>query len=107
LSDVDYPQAAVAAFEQIAAATGLVFPTDRLREAGVKFLEELTKNIADNPELAKLIANLEQNFSNDDSSSRGPRIAAPKLEVPSADEIAAELEDYLFLKRKQSSEDQE
>ena len=28
-------------------------------------------------------------------------------EVPSADEIAAELEDYLSLKRKQSSEDQQ
>lgn len=107
LSDVDYPQAAVMAFEQIASATGLVFPTDRLREAGVKFLEELTRNIADNPELAKLVANLEQNFSNDESNSRGPRISAPKLEVPSADEIAAELEDYLSLKRKQSSEDQE
>ena len=106
LSDVDYPQSAVAAFEQIAATTGLVIPTDDLREAGVKFVEDLNRNIAENPELAKLVQGLEQSFANEDSN-RGPRISTPKVEVPSADEIAAELEDYLSLKRKQSSEDQQ
>lgn len=106
LSDVDYPQSAIAAVEQIAAATGLVIPTDDLREAGEKFIESLNRNIAENPELAKLVQGLEQSFASEDSN-RGPRIAAPKVEVPSADEIAAELEDYLSLKRKQSSEDQQ
>lgn len=106
LSDVDYPQSAVAAFEQIAATTGLVIPTDDLREAGVKFVEDLNRNIAENPELAKLVQGLEQSFANEDSN-RSPRISTPKVEVPSADEIAAELEDYLSLKRKQSSEDQQ
>ena len=107
LSDVDYPQAAVAALQQIAAATGLVFPTDELRDAGVKFLEDLNRNMAENPELSKMVQTLEQSFANDDGASRGPRITTPKTEVPSADEIAAELEDYLSLKRKQSSEDQQ
>jgi hypothetical protein len=107
LSDVDYPQAAVAALQQIAAATGLVFPTDSLRDAGVKFIEDLNRNMAENPELSKMVQTLEQSFANDDGPSRGPRVTTPKTEVPSADEIAAELEDYLWLKRKQSSEDQQ
>lgn len=105
LSDVEYPQAAVAAFERITAATGLVFPTDSLREEGIKFTTELTKNISENPELAKLVANLETGYNSDSSGTFNPKLSRPEREVPSADQIAAELEEYLSLKRKQSNED--
>jgi hypothetical protein len=105
LSDVEYPQAVVAAFERITAATGLVFPTDSLREEGVKFTQEITKNIAENPELSKLVANLETGYNTDQSGTFSPKQAQSGLSVPSADEIAAELEDYLSLKRKQSNEE--
>lgn len=105
LSDLSYPQSAVMAFEQIASATGLVFPTDSLREAGRQFSIELDRKISNNPELAKLVSSLEDGFSSDESNTRGPRIRAPKTEVPSAEQIAAELEDYLSLRRKQSDED--
>ena len=37
LSDTEYPDAAVAALSGIAAATGLIFPTDALREEGREF----------------------------------------------------------------------
>ena len=106
LSDLSYPQAAVMAFEQISSITGLVFPTDSLRESATKFSVDLERKISDNPELAKLVTSLEDVFSSDESNSRGPRIRAPKTEVPSADEIASELEDYLTLRRKQSDEGQ-
>lgn len=104
LSDLNYPQAAVMAFEQIAAVAGLVFPTDTLREAATKFSVDLEQKIADNPELLKLVRGLEEGFSSDDANSRGPQIRAPKTPLPSAEEIAAELEDYLTLRRKQSDE---
>lgn len=105
LSDVEYPQAAVAAFERITAATGLVFPTDSLREEGLKFTQEIAKNISENPELAKLVSNLESGYNADQSGTFNPKLSRPERAVPSADEIAAELEDYLSLKRKQSNED--
>lgn len=105
LSDLNYPQSAVKAFEQISSTTGLVFPTDSLREAGTRFLDDLERKISDNPELSKLVSSLENGFSSDESNSRGPRIRSPKTEVPSADQIASELEDYLSLRRKQSDED--
>jgi hypothetical protein len=105
LSDVEYPQAAVAAFERITAATGLVFPTDSLREEGTKFNQELAKNISENPELAKMVSTLETGYNNDQSGTFSPKIQRPETNVPSADEIAAELEDYLSLKRKQSNEE--
>jgi len=38
LADTEYPDAAVTALESITAATGLLFPTDQLREDGREFL---------------------------------------------------------------------
>lgn len=104
LSDVSYPQSALMAFEQIAAATSLVFPTDSLREAGVKFSIDLEGKVADNQELARMIGALEASFANE-TPGRGPQIETPAQQVPSAEEIAAELEGYLSLRRKQSDED--
>ena len=106
LSDLSYPQSAIRAFEQISSATGLVVPTDSLREAATKFSADLNRKISDNPELAKLVSSLEDGFSSDESSARGPRIQSPKTELPSADQIASELEDYLSLRRKQADEGQ-
>jgi len=106
LSDLSYPQSAIKAFEQISSATGLVVPTDSLREAATKFTADLNRKISDNPELAKLVSSLEDGFSSDESSARGPRIQSPKTELPSADQIASELEDYLSLRRKQADEGQ-
>jgi len=105
LSDVEYPQAVVAAFERITAATGLVFPTDSLREEGNKFLQELTKNIGENAELAKMVSTLETGYLSDQSGTFNPKTTAPDRPVPSADEIAAELEDYLSLKRRQNRDE--
>ncbi len=107
LSDLSYPQSAIKAFEQISSATGLVVPTDSLREAATKFSADLNRKISDNPELAKLVSSLEDGFSSDESSARGPRIQSPKTELPSADQIASELEDYLSLRRKQADEGQD
>ena len=106
LSDLSYPQSAIKALEQISSATGLVVPTDSLREAATKFSADLNRKISDNPELAKLVSSLEDGFSSDESSARGPRIQTPKTELPSADQIASELEDYLSLRRKQADEGQ-
>ncbi len=98
LSDTVVPLAAVSAFEQITAATGIVFPTDKLREDHSEFLKNLEQNISQNPELAKMVDGLERSFQ---SEGNGPmRFERQTPSVPSADEIAAELEDYLSLKRK-------
>jgi hypothetical protein len=95
LNDSDYPIAAVNGFELLTAATALVFPTDQLREEGVRFLERLAKKVDENDDLAKLVANLEQGYKSDRATSFGVQIVSPKKEEPNADEIAAELEDYL------------
>jgi len=105
LNESDYPNAAVSGFELLTAATGLVFPTDLLREEGVRFLERLGKKMEENEELSKLVANLEQGYKSDRATSFGVQISSPKTEEPNAEEIAAELEDYLANRQRNNSED--
>jgi hypothetical protein len=105
LSDSEYPQASVAAFEQVTAATGLVFPTDELREEGNRFDSKLAKQVEENEELARMIANLEQGYLNEGGGVGRAPISKPSSKIPNADEIAAELEGYLASRFKNSAED--
>ena len=105
LNDSDYPNAAVTGFELLTSATSLVFPTDQLREEGVRFMERLGKKVEENEELAKLISNLEQGYRSERATSFGVQIVSPKPEEPNADEIAAELEDYLANRQRNNPDD--
>ena len=107
LNDSDYPSAAVTGFELLTAATGLVFPTDQLREDGVKFHERLAKKVEENEELAKLVSNLEQGYQSERATTFGAQILTPRQEEPNAEEIAAELEDYLANRQRNNSDDSE
>ena len=60
LGDTTFPGAAVAALEAMTSATGLVFPTDELREENREFLAKIEEQVAGNPELQRLIETLEQ-----------------------------------------------
>ncbi|MFC6355678.1 proteasome assembly chaperone family protein [Luethyella okanaganae] len=105
LSDTEYPSAAIAALESVSAATGLIFPTDRLREQGREFVAKIDEQVADNGELARLVGTLEERH---DSYMQGTTLRSPLTdedgELPSADEIAAELEKFLAFKRKNDDE---
>jgi hypothetical protein len=105
LSESEYPQAAVTAFEQVTMATGLVFPTDDLRDENTKFLGKLNSQVQENEDLASMISNLEQGYLNEKTGPNQAPIRKPNSKVPNADEIAAELEDYLASRRKNSAED--
>lgn len=100
LADSDMPQVALQAIELISFATGLVFPSDQLRERGGRFLAKLAKQVDENADLQKMIATLEQGYQNSSvGPSRAP-INQKRSEIPSADEIAAELEGYLAQHRR-------
>ena len=106
LNDSDYPTAAVTGFELLTAATSLVFPTDQLRDEGVRFLERLSKKIEENDDLAKLVTNLEQGYKSDRATSFGVQIVSTKAEEPNAEDIAAELEDYLANRQRNNPEEE-
>jgi hypothetical protein len=100
LGDTEFPAAALSALESTSASTGLIFPTDRLREANREFVARIDDQVRDNPELAKLVGTLEQRY---DTYMEGSPLRSPLTdedgELPSADEIAAELENFLALRR--------
>ncbi len=94
LADNEVPAAALSGLELMTAATGLVFPTDEIRERAAKFAQKVNAQLEENVELAKLVATLEQSYSSGSGPSRSP-IGKPQTAPPSADEIAEELEKYL------------
>jgi hypothetical protein len=105
LSESEFPQSAVVAFEQISSATGLVFPTDAIREDSVQFLAKLDSQLEKNEDLQKLVRNLEQGYATESSGPNRAPIAKPIAKMPTAEEIAAELEDYLAIRRRNSMDD--
>jgi len=100
LADTEYPVVAVTALESVSAATGLIFPTDRLREDGREFLAKIDGQVENNQELARLVGTLEERH---DSYMLNNPLRSPLTdedgELPSADAIAAELEKFLAIRR--------
>ncbi|MDR6574923.1 hypothetical protein J2X60_003591 [Curtobacterium sp. 320] len=100
LSDTEFPDAAVAALSGISAATGLIFPSDELREEGREFRTRVDEQVAGNEELQRLVGVLEERH---DTYMEGNPIASPLTgvdgQVPTADAIAAELERFLADRR--------
>jgi hypothetical protein len=96
LADTEYPLAAVSALESISAATGLIFPTDRLREENREFLQKVDDQVEKNAELQRLVGTLEERH---DSYMEENALPSPLVdedgEVPRGDTIAAELERFL------------
>lgn len=105
LSDTEFPSAAVTSLESISAATGLIFPTDRLREEGRDFLAKIDDQIESNVELRRLVGTLEERH---DIYMEGNPLPSPLTDedgaLPSADEIAAELEKFLAIRRHRDEE---
>lgn len=105
LADTEFPSAAVASLESISASTGLIFPTDRLREEGREFLSKIDEQVESNVELRRLVGSLEERH---DTYMEGNPLPSPLTDdqgvVPSADEIAAELEDFLATRRHRDEE---
>ncbi len=95
LADSEFPAAGVRALEHIMAYTGLVFGPDELREANSDFVEKLSRQVSENEDLQRMIANLEASYQQTNvGPSKTPLTSKQKL-VPDADTLAAELEDFL------------
>lgn len=100
LADTEFPDAAVKALESISAATGLIFPSDSIREEGREFITKIDAQIETNPELARLVGTLEERHdSYMDGNPLRSALTDMDGELPSADEIATELENFLAARR--------
>lgn len=94
LTQTDYPQAAAELVRRVSRAGELSLPVGGLEARGVKVYAEIERQVQESEEVAGLVATLESNydtFSGRDSNT--PSLPAP--EVPSADDIAAQVEAFL------------
>jgi hypothetical protein len=95
VAQTEYPDAAERLVAAISAATGLALPTEELHAAGTAARDEIDKQVADSPEAMALVSALEQQY---DAYARGrgnDLLAAEGQDLPTAEELGAELERFL------------
>jgi predicted ATP-grasp superfamily ATP-dependent carboligase len=96
LTRVEYPESACGLLEHLARSSGLSLPVDALRPAAARVLAEVNEQLARSPESMSVVADLEAQFdavmSNPDQR---PLLSADVEQLPTGDEIAAELEQFL------------
>lgn len=96
LTQIEYGDAALAALEAITGLTGLAVPTQELAAIAGLHRADIAKQINDNDEVTEVVQGLETQY---DAFQEGRRrhslLAAEMSDLPSADEIGAELEKFL------------
>lgn len=95
LGDTEYPAAALAGLDSLTVATGLVFAGDALREENREYLAKVEEQVTGSDELSRMVQGLEERY---DAYMAGSTLASPMIhtgDLPSADELAAELERFL------------
>lgn len=101
LADTEHPEAVIAAADRLMSATGLVLGMDEVDSLRAGFLEKVNEQVLGNDELSQMVQTLEHRYDaymagHDpaDADHAGAR-AFNERDLPSADELAAELERYL------------
>jgi predicted ATP-grasp superfamily ATP-dependent carboligase len=96
LTQAEFPDAAVTLVESVGELGGLNLPTRALVEAGAETRAAIEEQVAGQPEVAAVVAALEQQY---DAYVAGRANALPLAsdtsELPTADELGAELERFL------------
>ncbi len=90
VSAMPYPEASAALVEGLCAVTGVVFDSSTLRRAGDASRRQVDELIGANPDHLEMVRRLEAALDSEESSPLGLDV-----DVPSGDEIAAELEQFL------------
>jgi hypothetical protein len=100
LTTTDFPPAAVTLLDAVSDAIGVRLPTQALRDAGAKVLVAVDEQVADSAETLEAIRGLEHQYDAVAAGRalEGPGLMSPQLpedEVPSADKLAADVEQFL------------
>jgi hypothetical protein len=95
LADTEYPAAALAGLDSLGVATGLVFSGDDFRDENKDYVAKVEEQVEGSDELSRMLQGLEERY---DAYMAGSTLATPMIhtgDLPSADELAAELERFL------------
>jgi hypothetical protein len=94
VSQAEYPAASAALLAEVAKASGLALPLDALNEAAATTREAIDAQVAEAPEVAAVVQALETQY---DAflAGRDSSLLIDHADLPTADELGAELERYL------------
>lgn len=96
LAEAEYPTAAVAGLEYLGAATSLMLPADRLREAGREVGRQIAQQIDASEEVRQVVARLETKYDEKaEGTVRRSLLADENDQLPNADALGAAVEAYL------------
>jgi predicted ATP-grasp superfamily ATP-dependent carboligase len=95
LAQSDYPLAAVKLLESLEVVSGLSLDLRGLEERAEQSGREIASQIADNPEVAQVVAGLEQQFDAFHQSEGEPLPLAEERDLPTAEELGEEFERFL------------
>ena len=94
VSQTEYPAASAALLTEVSKASGLALPLDALLEAAVTTRAAIDEQVAGSDEVATIVHALENQY---DAfiAGREASLLVDETELPTADELGAELERYL------------
>ncbi|GAB3202193.1 PAC2 family protein [Geodermatophilus arenarius] len=95
LAQASYPAATLTLLEELGRLTGLLLPTETLREAAQQHRTEVDEQIARSADNTAVVAALEQQYDQFAAAREGEDLLGGAGEVPSGDEIGAEFERFL------------
>lgn len=101
LAETEYPDAVIAAADRVMGSTGIVLALDDLRESREEYLNKVNDQVAGNDELRQMVQTLEHRYDaymagrDPEDMDRYDEGGFDERDLPSADELAAELERYL------------
>lgn len=104
LSGNEYPDALLTVLDGIMSATGLIFATEEVRESAKDFRRQVDSQIADNEDSGEMLRGLEQRYDSymQDQLPRSP-LVADDGSIPTAEQLANELERFLAQRRDDSA----
>lgn len=106
LTQMDFGDAAVAGMRAVAAATGLDIPMNELSALAGLHRAEIAQQVQDSDEVQEIVHGLEQQYDAfTEGLKRQSLLATEMAELPSADEIGAELERFLAQEDDTEAED--
>jgi hypothetical protein len=95
LAQTDYPSAAELLLTSVASAGGLVLNTEALHSAAERIRDEVDQQIGPTGEVADVVHALEAQYDAYVRGRQGTNLIAGNGPLPTADELAAELERFL------------
>jgi hypothetical protein len=90
-----YPAAALVLMDTIAKATGLILPPGALTETSRRANAEIERQVSESDQVAEIVSALEQQYDAFNSAGSEENLLLDPNEIPSADELGAELEKFL------------